>query len=125
MKRVGSVLMDLGAGIGVIAGIGIGGGFHLAFPWLVNVALGKLTLAASGGVMAAGAVVRRQNEPARATRVERWTSSSSPEPRMHNRIEIHFEAIALEDQGVRGAPDGSRRLDRNTLQHVRVESGRN
>jgi len=59
MKRVGSVLMDLGAGIGVIAGIGIGGGFHLAFPWLVNVALGKLTLAASGGIMAGGAVVRR------------------------------------------------------------------
>jgi len=24
---------------------------------------------------------------------------------MHNRIEIHFEAIALEDQRVRGAPD--------------------
>ena len=59
MKRVGSVLMLVGAGIGVVAAVGIGGGFHLAFPWLVNVALAKLTLVASGSVMAAGAVVRR------------------------------------------------------------------
>jgi len=59
MKRLGSLLMFVGAGIGVVAAVGIGGGFHLAFPWLVNVALAKLTLVASGGVMAGGAVVRR------------------------------------------------------------------
>ena len=59
MKRVGSLLMLLGAGVGVVAAVGIGGGFHLAFPWLVNVALAKLTLIASGGLMAGGAVVRR------------------------------------------------------------------
>lgn len=59
MKRLGSLLMLLGAGVGVVAAVGIGGGFHLAFPWLVNVALAKLTLVASGGLMAGGAVVRR------------------------------------------------------------------
>jgi len=59
MKRLGSLLMFVGAGIGVVAAVGIGGGFHLAFPWLVNVALAKLTLVASGGAMAGGAVVRR------------------------------------------------------------------
>ena len=51
--------MVFGAGIGVVAAVGIGGGFHLAFPWLVNVALAKLTLVTSGGIVAAGAVVRR------------------------------------------------------------------
>ena len=59
MKRVGSLLMVLGAGIGVVSAVGIGGGFHLEFPWLVNVALAKLTLVASGGLMAGGAVIRR------------------------------------------------------------------
>jgi hypothetical protein len=59
MKRVGSVLMLLGAGIGGVAVLGIGGAFHLAVPWLVGVGLAKLTLAASAGVMATGAFVRR------------------------------------------------------------------
>jgi hypothetical protein len=59
MKRFGSVLMLFGAGVGVVAAVGIGGGFHLAFPWLVNVALAKLTVVGSGGLMAGGAVMRR------------------------------------------------------------------
>ena len=59
MKRFGSLLMLLGASIGIVAAAGIGGVFHLAFPWLVNLALAKLTLVASGALMASGAVVRR------------------------------------------------------------------
>jgi hypothetical protein len=59
MKRIGSTLMVLAAGIGVVAAGGIAGAFHIALPWLVNVALAKLTLVASGGLMAAGGVVRR------------------------------------------------------------------
>ena len=59
MKRLGSLLMLLGVSVGVVAAAGIGGVFHLAFPWLVNVALAKLTLVASGALMASGAVVRR------------------------------------------------------------------
>ena len=51
--------MLLGASVGIVAAAGIGGVFHLAFPWLVNVALAKLTLVAAGGLMASGAVVRR------------------------------------------------------------------
>ena len=59
MKRLGSLLMLLGAVVGIVAAAGIGGVFHLALPWLVNVGLAKLTLVASGGLMASGAVVRR------------------------------------------------------------------
>ena len=59
MKRLGSLLMLLGASLGIVAAAGIGGVFHLTFPWLVNLALAKLTLVASGGLMAAGAVVHR------------------------------------------------------------------
>jgi len=59
MKRFGSLLMLLGASIGIVAAAGIGGVFHLAFPWLLNLALAKLTLVASGALMASGAVVRR------------------------------------------------------------------
>jgi hypothetical protein len=59
MKRLGALLMLLGASVGIVAAAGIGGLFHLAFPWLVNVALAKLTLVASGALMASGAVVRR------------------------------------------------------------------
>jgi hypothetical protein len=51
--------MILGAAVGGVAAVGIGGGFHLALPWLINVALAKLTLVASGGIMTGGAVVRR------------------------------------------------------------------
>jgi hypothetical protein len=59
MKRLGALLMLMGASVGIVAAAGIGGVFHLAFPWLVNVALAKLTLVASGALMASGAVVRR------------------------------------------------------------------
>jgi hypothetical protein len=59
MKRLGSLLMLLGASIGIVAAAGIGGVFHLTFPWIVNLALAKLTLVASGGLMAAGAIVHR------------------------------------------------------------------
>lgn len=45
--------------VGVVLAVGIGGGFHLALPWIVNVGLAKLTLAASLGLMAGGAFVRR------------------------------------------------------------------
>jgi len=59
MKRFGSLLMLLGASVGIVAAAGIGGVFHLTFPWLVNVALAKITLVASGALMASGAGVRR------------------------------------------------------------------
>ena len=73
MKRLGSLIMLVGAGIGGVVAVGIAGGFHFAFPWLVNVALVKLTLAASVAVMGAGAWVRRiglRHEPARLDSAE-------------------------------------------------------
>jgi hypothetical protein len=82
MKRVGSALMILGAGVGVVAGLGIGGAYHLTLPWLVNVALAKLTLVASGGMMAGGAAVRRIG--LRRERAAQLPSSSQPELLEHD-----------------------------------------
>jgi hypothetical protein len=60
MKGFGKLLMGLGAAVGaaiaiaLIAHLGIAGA-----PWLVNVALAKLGLMASGGLMAGGAATVR------------------------------------------------------------------
>jgi hypothetical protein len=51
--------MLLGVAAGAVAALGTAGVFHLALPWIVNVGLAKLTLAASGGLLATGAVIRR------------------------------------------------------------------
>lgn len=59
MKRLGFLLMIGGAAVGVAVAVGVAGGFHLALPWIASIAVAKLTLAASGGLMAAGAFVRR------------------------------------------------------------------
>lgn len=56
MKRFGQVLMGVGAAVGVavaiatLAHVGVNGA-----PWLINVALAKLGLVASGVLMAGGA----------------------------------------------------------------------
>jgi hypothetical protein len=60
MKRLGQVLLGLGAAVGVGVGVailthtGLGG-----VPWLLNVGLAKLGLVASAGLMAGGAVSLR------------------------------------------------------------------
>jgi hypothetical protein len=57
MKRIGSMLIGLGAAVG--AGVGLAMLTHtglVGVPWLVNVALAKLGLVASGGLMAGGAM---------------------------------------------------------------------
>jgi hypothetical protein len=57
MKGFGKLLIGLGAATGVAVSIAILGHFGVAgAPWLVNVALAKLGLVASGGLMAGGAV---------------------------------------------------------------------
>jgi hypothetical protein len=56
MRRFGQMLIALGGLVGVGVAAAIAG--HLGFagaPWLVNVALAKLGLIASGGLMAGGA----------------------------------------------------------------------
>jgi hypothetical protein len=60
MKRLGTILMALGAllGIAVFGAIGL----HWGYPgagWLLNVALAKITLAGAGGLMGGGAVLQR------------------------------------------------------------------
>jgi hypothetical protein len=60
MRRLGQLLMALGAALGAFVGIAIV--LHLGAPnasWLINVALAKLSLIAAGGLMAAGAVAVR------------------------------------------------------------------
>jgi hypothetical protein len=60
MKRIGTALIGLGAAVGAAVGLAIL--VHIGLPgvpWIVNVALAKLGLAASGGLMAGGAVSLR------------------------------------------------------------------
>ena len=60
MRRFGQILLGLGATVG--AGVAVAIVMHTGFagaPWLVNVALAKLGLVASGGLMAGGAVSLR------------------------------------------------------------------
>jgi hypothetical protein len=60
MRQIGSLLLVLGALLGTTVGIGLLLGLHVpGLPWLVAVGLVKLTLVASGGLMAAGAVLQR------------------------------------------------------------------
>jgi len=60
MRRLGQLLMLLGVGIGGAVGLAIL--FHLSVPgvsWLVAVGLAKLSLAASVGLLGAGATLQR------------------------------------------------------------------
>jgi len=60
MRRFGQILMGLGAMVGGVVAIAILGHFGLAgFPWLVNVALAKLGIVGSLGLMAGGAATIR------------------------------------------------------------------
>ena len=57
MRRLGHVLIGLGAVVGAGVGIAILGHVGIVgVPWLVNVGLAKLGLVASGALMASGAV---------------------------------------------------------------------
>ncbi|HEY6828287.1 MAG TPA: hypothetical protein VI259_15615 [Gemmatimonadaceae bacterium] len=57
MRRFGQLLMGLGAAVGVMDALAMLAHLGLAgAPWLVNVALAKLGIAASLGLMAGGAV---------------------------------------------------------------------
>jgi hypothetical protein len=60
MRVLGTILLVLGALVG--SGVGVGMLLGLSVPgvsWLIAVGLVKLTLIASGGLIAAGAVLQR------------------------------------------------------------------
>lgn len=60
MKRLGAILMILGAMLGCAVFVAIG--THFGYPgagWFVNVALAKLTLLGAAGLMGGGAVLQR------------------------------------------------------------------
>jgi hypothetical protein len=72
MKRLGSALMALGVLVGVGAALWVAAGLErIGLPWLVALGLVKLTIVASFGLMAAGAVlvrVARRTERGEETR---------------------------------------------------------
>jgi hypothetical protein len=60
MRSLGSLLLFLGLLVGVAGGAGLMLGLHASgWAWLVTIGLAKLTLLASGGLMAAGAGLHR------------------------------------------------------------------
>jgi hypothetical protein len=60
MRPLGAVLLALGVLLGSAVGIGMLLGVSIpGVSWLVTVGLAKLTLVASGGLMAAGAMLQR------------------------------------------------------------------
>jgi hypothetical protein len=60
MRRLGKWLLALGASVGAIVGVAALTHSGLAgVPWLVNVALAKLGLVASAGLMTGGAMSLR------------------------------------------------------------------
>jgi hypothetical protein len=68
MRRFGQILLGLGATVG--AGVAVAIGMHTGLasaPWLVNIALAKLGLVASGALMAGGAMslrlAKRREQP--------------------------------------------------------------
>ncbi len=67
MRVLGNVLLALGALVGVVVGLAMLTHVGISSPWLVNVALAKLGLVASAGLMAGGAVtlkLAKRQEPA-------------------------------------------------------------
>jgi hypothetical protein len=60
MRLLGTLLLVLGCILGCAVGVGLLLGVEIpGVSWLIAVGLVKLTLIASGGLMAAGAVVHR------------------------------------------------------------------
>lgn len=60
MRYLATFFLFLGLLVGVIGGAGLMIGLHVSgWTWLVAIGLAKLTLLASGGLMAAGAMLQR------------------------------------------------------------------
>jgi hypothetical protein len=71
MKRLGELLMWLGAGVGTSVALAMM--IHLKigdFPWALTVALAKSALVGAGGLMTAGAFARRMGVRADARRLD-------------------------------------------------------
>lgn len=71
-------MLAAGAAMGAAVGIGLFAGIHVAsVPWVIAVGLTKLTLLASGGLMAAGAVCLRLGRRREARMLPRDVASLS------------------------------------------------
>jgi hypothetical protein len=78
MRRIGQLLMLIGLAVGGAVGLGIL--LHVTIPgisWLVAVGLAKLSLVASGGLLASGAVLQRLAARHEAS-AQRMLSESAP-----------------------------------------------
>lgn len=77
MRPLGALLLALGVLLGCAVGVGLLLGVQVpGVSWLVAVGLTKLTLIASGGLMAAGAVLTRLSK--RSEGRDRLGTGSSP-----------------------------------------------
>lgn len=73
MRHLGNALLILGLLVAVAGGAGLVAGLHVTgLAWLITIGLAKLTLLASGGLMAGGQSFYESRD---ATRAER---SSTP-----------------------------------------------
>jgi hypothetical protein len=77
MRRLGEVLIILGATLGVLVAIAIVAHLGPGNSWLINVALAKLTLVAAGGLMGGGAVAIRLDNRERSKRLPDKTDQNT------------------------------------------------
>ena len=80
MKPLGSVLIAIGALVGVAVGLGIMAGVTLpGVSWFIAVGLVKLTLLAAVGFMGVGAtLIRLANRAERRNRIAQGTEVGKP-----------------------------------------------
>ena len=69
MRRLGELLIALGAALGIFVAIAIVAHIGPGATWLINVAVAKLTLVAAGGLMGAGAVAIRLDNRERSKKL--------------------------------------------------------
>ena len=77
MRRLGEVLLILGATLGVLVGLAMVVHLGPGNSWLINVALAKLTLIAAGGLMGGGAVVIRLDNRERSKQLRDKTDQNT------------------------------------------------
>ncbi|HEV7387148.1 MAG TPA: hypothetical protein VGN73_00920 [Gemmatimonadaceae bacterium] len=77
MRRLGEVLLILGAALGVLVAVAMVAHLGPGNSWLINVALAKLTLVAAGGLMGGGAVMIRLDNRERSKQLPDKTDQNT------------------------------------------------
>ncbi len=77
MRRLGEVLLILGAALGVLVALAMVAHLGPGNSWLINVALAKLTLITAGGLMGGGAVAIRLDNRERSKQLPDKTDQNT------------------------------------------------